>query len=85
MGVTALGTLIAGEYGKSVLGGVMGDFLGATICMLELAIHLAIAADLMRVDARAVAWLVLVVSTPQIYGMWRRTIDAAPEYDEREC
>ena len=35
---TAVGTVLAGLYGKSVLGGVMGDFLGATICVLELAI-----------------------------------------------
>ena len=28
-------TCVAGAYGQSVLGGVMGDFLGATICMAE--------------------------------------------------
>jgi cobalamin synthase len=31
----AVGTWCAGIYGKSVLGGVMGDFLGATICVIE--------------------------------------------------
>ena len=40
--VTGVGTLIAGQYGQSVLGGVMGDFLGATICVLEVAIYLAL-------------------------------------------
>ena len=54
-------------YGQSVLGGVMGDFLGATICVLELAIYLALAADASRFDASAVLRLAVVVSLPQIY------------------
>jgi cobalamin synthase len=32
---TSVATYFAGAYGKSVLGGVMGDFLGATICITE--------------------------------------------------
>jgi cobalamin synthase len=32
---TMTATYLAGVYGKSVLGGVMGDFLGATICIAE--------------------------------------------------
>lgn len=75
MGVSAIGTFIAGEYGKSVLGGVMGDFLGATICVLELAIYLAISADLERFDARAVSWFFCVISFPQAYGVWRRSYE----------
>ena len=35
LAVVAVGTVLAGLYGRSVLGGVMGDFLGATICILE--------------------------------------------------
>ena len=72
------GTLIAGEYGRSVLGGVMGDFLGATICVLELAVFLAISANVSNSDAaqlrqcRDIARLALVVSLPQVYGTWRR-------------
>ena len=53
---------------SSVLGGVMGDFLGATICVLELAIYLALAADASRFDASAFLRLAVVVSLPQIYG-----------------
>ena len=72
LGAAALGTALAGEYGRSVLGGVMGDFLGATICALELAVYLAIAADAERADARAIGRLACVVSLPQVYGAWRR-------------
>ena len=60
------------EYGKSVLGGVMGDFLGATICVLELCVYLAISANGKNVDAQAIRWLALVVASPQVYGVWRR-------------
>ena len=68
---TAVGTFVAGEYGRSVLGGVMGDFLGATICCLELAVYLAIIAEGPS-DTGALLWLAIVVSLPQIYGTWRR-------------
>ena len=40
LATSAVGTVVAGAYGNSVLGGVMGDFLGASICMIELAIYL---------------------------------------------
>ena len=68
---TAVGTIAAGAYGQSVLGGVMGDFLGATICVLELAIYLALAADAARFDASTFLRLAVVVSLPQIYGRLR--------------
>ena len=68
LAATAVGTIAAGAYGQSVLGGVMGDFLGATICVLELAISLAITADAARFDASAFLRLAVVVSLPQIYG-----------------
>ena len=47
---------------------LMGDFLGATICGLELAIYLALSADASRFDASAFLRLAVVVSLPQIYG-----------------
>ena len=75
--VCGVGTVIAGLYGRSVLGGVMGDFLGATICMLELAVYLAIAADDGRADAKAIARLGMVLAAPQLYGAWRRRYDAS--------
>ena len=71
LAATAVGTIAAGAYGQSVLGGVMGDFLGATICVLELAIYLALSADASRFDASAVLRLAVVVSLPQIYGRLR--------------
>ena len=71
LAATAVGTIVAGAYGQSVLGGVMGDFLGATICVLELAIYLALGADESRADASAFLRLAVVVSLPQIYGLLR--------------
>ena len=71
LAATAVGTIVAGAYGKSILGGVMGDFLGATICVLELSIYLALAADASRFDASAFLRLAVVVSLPQIYGRLR--------------
>ena len=68
LAATAVGTIAAGAYGQSVLGGVMGDFLGATICVLELTIYLALTADASRFDASAFLRLAVVVSLPQIYG-----------------
>ena len=72
LSVAAVGTVVAGEYGRSILGGVMGDFLGATICLLELATYLAISADVRRADVRAIGWMVGVLSLPYVYGCWRR-------------
>ena len=66
-----MGTIAAGAYGQSILGGVMGDFLGATICVLELSIYLALAADASRADVGAFMRLAVVVSLPQIYGRLR--------------
>ena len=81
--VASVGTYVAGAYGRSVLGGVMGDFLGATICMLEVGCLLAMSADFGRADARAIAWLVGVVSAPQLYALCfgRQT----PETAAQEC
>jgi cobalamin synthase len=78
-----VGTIIAGQYGQSVLGGVMGDFLGATICILEVAIYLAICAETERADPSALTRLVVVLTLPQVYGLWRRRYDA--ETMPQEC
>lgn len=80
---TGVGTIIAGQYGQSVLGGVMGDFLGATICILEVAIYLAICAETERADPTALTRLVVVLTLPQVYGLWRRRYDA--ETMPQEC
>ena len=84
----ALGTALAGAYGQSVLGGVMGDFLGATICMLELGVYLSLSADLPRLDTRALGWLAVVVALPQLYGAWRRFYERRMEQaiqEAKEC
>ena len=71
-GVYVAGTIVAGIYGNTVIGGVMGDFLGATICALEVVIYLAITADLARFDGQAACRLLAIVALPQIYGKLRR-------------
>ena len=93
LGTTAIGTLIAGAYGNSVLGGVMGDFLGASICMIELAIYLALSVEPAAIEARggwaqaqsAFTWLAIVVSLPQIHGAIRRYLDPPVQLDPKEC
>jgi len=93
LGTTAMCTLIAGAYGNSVLGGVMGDFLGASICMIELAVYLALAVDPAAIEARggwaraqsAFTWLAIVVSMPQIHGAIRRRLDPPIQLDAQEC
>jgi hypothetical protein len=74
--VVGVGTFAAGQYGQSVIGGVMGDFLGATICILEVAIYLAICAEAERADVSALSRLLVVLTLPQVYGAWRRRFDA---------
>ncbi|CAK0790466.1 unnamed protein product [Prorocentrum cordatum] len=71
-------TVAAGMYGNSVLGGVMGDFLGATICMAELAVYFALTANLEGLAAAGLAgwpaaagpWfrLAALVAAPQAYA-----------------
>jgi len=86
-------TALAGMYGKSVLGGVMGDFLGATICMTELAIYLILAADFERLKASAdeLGWLevlspalrlVALVVAPQAYA---HLVRGPLDWDGKDC
>eukprot|EP00931_Biecheleriopsis_adriatica_P096653 TRINITY_DN70307_c0_g1_i1.p1 TRINITY_DN70307_c0_g1~~TRINITY_DN70307_c0_g1_i1.p1 ORF type:complete len:386 (+),score=68.46 TRINITY_DN70307_c0_g1_i1:103-1260(+) len=85
-------TLLAGMYGNSVLGGVMGDFLGATICMAELATYFALAADVssFAASAEVAGWetatpflrLVALVAAPQVYA---HLIRGPLDLPEKEC
>ena len=86
-------SVLAGFYGNSVLGGVMGDFLGATICMAELAIYLVLSADVARLASVAsqqglgaalfpFVLLSLIVSAPQVYAKYIRTGEIV---DAKEC
>jgi adenosylcobinamide-GDP ribazoletransferase len=43
--VVAVATVISGFYGNMMIGGVIGDYLGATVIVTELAILLALGAD----------------------------------------
>lgn len=86
-------TIVAGAYGNSVLGGVMGDFLGATICMTELAIYLVLGADVPRLVASAaeVGWgaalspafrLLALVAAPQVYA---HLVRGPLDWEAKEC
>ncbi len=46
LGTVLLTTVMAGQYGTYVIGGVVGDFLGATIQVTEVAVYLVLTADL---------------------------------------
>ncbi|KAJ1635724.1 cobalamin-5-phosphate synthase-domain-containing protein [Pavlovales sp. CCMP2436] len=87
------GTVFAGLYGNSVLGGVMGDFLGATICCIELSIYALLAVDPARLPALAasVGWaralrpfgmLAVALATPKLWTLSTRHL---PKAEEKEC
>lgn len=66
-------TAASAYYGSSVLGGVVGDYLGATIAVCELAIYLVLAADW---QAAAEQWqpLVLLAATAALPIVYTRRI-----------
>lgn len=72
----ALVTAAAGAYGQAVIGGVVGDFLGATIYVAELAVYLVLLADwgaLADGGWRLLVLLAGVVALPVAYC--RRIVD----------
>lgn len=75
LGTVSFCTVFAKWYSFSVLGGVMGDFLGATTCVTETAIYLALITDPARVAAARVPLLRLaaVVLAPYVYGRFLRS------------
>jgi hypothetical protein len=62
-------TVASGYYGTAVIGGVVGDYLGATIAVSEVAIYLVIAADwqAVAVQWQPLALLAAVAALPVIY------------------
>jgi len=62
----------------------MGDYLGASICLIELAIYLSLGADLTRLAPGRLAWLAAVLALPQAYGRWARGPQQARPAD-KEC
>ena len=65
-----LATIIAGLYGNKIIGGVIGDFLGATICIQEVAIYLALSANFETFDPilfGRLAVMVLVIGSRTYY------------------
>jgi hypothetical protein len=62
-------TVASGYYGTAVIGGVVGDYLGATIAISEVAVYLVIAADWQAAAAQwqPLALLAAVAALPVIY------------------
>lgn len=62
-------TVASAYYGHAVLGGVVGDYLGATIAATELAIYLVLTADWAAVAVRwqPLAVLAAAAAVPIIY------------------
>lgn len=62
-------TIASAYYGHAVLGGVVGDYLGATIAATELAIYLVLTADWAVVAVRwqPLAVLAAAAAVPIIY------------------
>lgn len=67
-------TVAAGLYSTAILGGVVGDFLGATIQVCEVCCYLALTADwaAAAVNWRPLAVLAAVAALPVLYT--RRTL-----------
>jgi adenosylcobinamide-GDP ribazoletransferase len=75
--ITAISiTLLSSYYGNVVLGGIVGDYLGATIQITELACYLVLTARWEKVEEewRVFATLAVVAAVPVIYC--RRIIKA---------
>jgi len=74
---TGLITIAAGMYGNAILGGVMGDYLGATICVAELCVYAVLCADWSQLhswEARTPLLILAVVAVlPILYS--RRIVD----------
>lgn len=70
-------TIAAGHYGNAIIGGVIGDFLGATIQVAELAIYLVLLADWSVLGSWDASWplavLLGVAVMPVLYS--RRIVD----------
>jgi adenosylcobinamide-GDP ribazoletransferase len=94
----AASTAFAGWYGRSVIGGVMGDFLGATICATELVIYAVLSADVRRLAEAAgehgwavalspFAMLALALCTPRLWtlGAHRAAVGKQGKAEEKEC
>ena len=65
-------TVISGFYGTAIIGGVIGDFLGATICMTEVAIYMSISGQFHGADLYAFGRLFAVFSLPKVLGYFAK-------------
>eukprot|EP00878_Enallax_costatus_P038458 GHUV01043697.1.p1 GENE.GHUV01043697.1~~GHUV01043697.1.p1 ORF type:complete len:179 (+),score=66.35 GHUV01043697.1:231-767(+) len=77
-------TVASGWYGTAIIGGVLGDYLGATIQVAELCIYLALLADWSKLFDGSGAWqhiaaLLGTVTVPIMYS--RRIVD----FGAKEC
>eukprot|EP00884_Botryococcus_braunii_P018605 jgi/Botrbrau1/5428/Bobra.182_1s0030.1 len=77
LAATVVVTIASGIYGNSILGGMIGDYLGATIQVAELVVYLVLAADWTKMKSvegwTPLATLVAVATVPIIYS--RKIID----------
>lgn len=69
--VTCVCAECAGHYGRNKLGGVMGDYLGATICITELMIYVALAGGKSWKDRIAMVLHGSNSSSSQEKGWWK--------------
>ena len=60
---------LAGAWGTHLLGGVMGDFLGATICVTELVVLSLLLADVQITAAEAFDWIGQSMNSPVCANM----------------
>ncbi|KAG8460596.1 hypothetical protein KFE25_011371 [Diacronema lutheri] len=92
----ACATAVAGAYGRSVIGGVMGDFLGATVCSIELAIYAALTVDSRRLFEAAAerGWmsalrpfvmLALALCTPRLWTLGANRATKPGKAEAKEC
>lgn len=76
-GTVLVVTICSGLYGNSIIGGVIGDYLGATIQVAEVLCYCVLAADWGRVDSWEAATPLLVLAgvavLPAMYC--RRIVD----------
>lgn len=70
-------TVLSGMYGNAILGGVMGDYLGATISIAEVSVYAVLAADWTKLDSLGACCplfvLFAVAALPILYS--RRIVD----------
>lgn len=63
-------TIFAGMYGNAILGGVMGDYLGATIAVAELAVYSTLSAKFDQISSIEASMPLIVVAVVAVIPVW---------------